>query len=112
MSFICCSYINRTESPKKNKDDTPGSSKSKADDDEEEEESEDEVDQLTDDEDGEDQGAGEDDMEIEEEEREPSVPEKEVIRRTVRHTVTVITTDLNVAYRGGLRRSTRLQAGK
>lgn len=112
LSFICCSYINHTESPRKKKDDTPGLSKGKADDEEEEEESEDEVDQLADDEDSEDQEAGEDEMGIEEEEREPSAPEKEVIRRTVRRTVTVITTDLNVVYRGGLRRSTRLQAGK
>lgn len=105
--------------PKK-KSDTANSSKDKVEEDDKNEDGEDE-DQLDDDdeqdegEDSDEQDAEENDEENGEEsedaERGLSATEKEVVRRAIQRTVTIVNADHNVTYRV-TRRSARLNAGK
>lgn len=118
---ICGLYVLQlSESPRKKKSDTANSSKDKVEEDDENEDGEDE-DQLDDDdeqdegEDSDEQDAEENDEENGEEsedaERGLSATEKEVVRRAIQRTVTIVNADHNVTYRV-TRRSARLNAGK
>lgn len=82
------------------------------DEDEEEDEEDEEEDGLVDDEQVDNHDVSCEEDEEEEEEGQPSVAEKEVIRRAVRRTVTVVVSKHNVMRRMGPRQSTRLNAGK
>lgn len=111
------------ESPRKKASDTPGMSKAKTGGKDDDEDDDDDNDDNDDNDEDEEEDEDEDDTGDEGEEGEdnsgdldeqPSANEKEVIRRAIQHTVTVVATESNSVRSTvrPIRRSGRLNAGK